>query len=562
MFLSYQNPIDITTRKIKKVLFVIALGFILTAVLTYPFIFKLSSYFDESGDYVLCSWILKYNFEAIKSGRIFSQAAYFNANQFYPAGNSLAFSESIFVPGLLFSIILFLTNHFVFSVNFFIFLSFVLSFTSAFYCINKIVRNFAGSCIGAIIFAFNPLTFVHFPGHVQLMQKYFLPFVFLFAVYYFSKPTLKHAFLFFLFFTLNALSSIYFELFSLILVFIILAVYFVYNLIRKNKNYFLALLKSTFIAIPFLFILFYFNYPYVKFSQTSGIKRTLTENNANSGRIKSWLAPYNKSLIYSKLASANQSSESVLFLGVIPTILCIYGLIKIHRKDTKQHLLFFISTFLVLVTTATFTFGPVVHQNIYLPYYLVYKFFPLFEAVRAPSRFQFIFYVPFAIFAAYGTKYLVKRVGKRKNLIFFGIITLLLLENLNRLNFNDQKPMFLTVTNYQKEKTKIISLLKNKITLHLPVKPSGREDSEAQYLVWPILTNEKIMNGYSGFRPKQTDDLLDNVNRQITESKLKEFKKINLNYIILHKQLFKTTLPTVNLPVVFQDSNIIILKLK
>src|SRR3989338_374374 len=89
---------------------VILLGFILTSIFTWPFLPNLNTLYADLGDYPLVGWILAYNVDSILSGRIFDQLSYFNASQFYPWPYSLAYSEHMFIPSLIFLPIYLLSN--------------------------------------------------------------------------------------------------------------------------------------------------------------------------------------------------------------------------------------------------------------------------------------------------------------------------------------------------------------------------------------------------------------------------------------------------------------------
>jgi hypothetical protein len=537
--------------KFKTLVIITLLGTFLTIIFTYPLVLKIETYFDESGDLALCFWILNHTFEAIKSGEILNQSQYFPSGIFFPLKNTFAFSEHMFIPGLIYSSIRFIFQNLVTSFNLFLMSTFILTFISSFYVINKLVKNKLAAIIGATIFTFNPLTFAHFPGHVQLMNKYFLPLVFYFAIKFFSKPDKKLGLLLGLFFTLNALSSIYYQFFSLIMVMIIFCIY-----LQNFKKIF----KFLPLFLPFILILLWFNLPYIQVSKQYSLIRTISDIKPLSANLNAWILPSKHNLIFGNLITQPFQPERTIFPGFIASILGLFGIIHalLRKEKRRTEKLIIYSSFFTLIISFILTFGPNFKQ-INLPFYYLFNYFPFFKAIRAPSRFAFIFYITFSIFVAYATKKILN--NRFHKTIFVFLLLILTLENLNHFDYFTQKPMYSMLKIYQAQNSKIFSILNNKSTLHLPVMPSGREDSEAQYLVWPIFTNEKMMNGYSGFRPKDTDILLKDVNAGLTINKLKEFKSINLNYIVLHKNLFKSKPPKINLPVIFQDKNISIFKI-
>jgi hypothetical protein len=179
--------------KIKSFIGIIIIGFLLTVIFTYPFITKLFVHYNDGSDFAVNGFIFAYNYNAILSGKIFNQDKYFNGQQFYPQPYTLAYSDHRFIPSIIFSVPYALTNNLVLSVNILTFLSFVLSFISSFYVINYFVKNKLASIIGAVVFTFNPITFVRFPVHLDLLSKYFLPPMFFFCYQFLKKPQFKSA---------------------------------------------------------------------------------------------------------------------------------------------------------------------------------------------------------------------------------------------------------------------------------------------------------------------------------------------------------------------------------
>ncbi|MDP3733283.1 MAG: hypothetical protein Q8Q91_01960, partial [Candidatus Daviesbacteria bacterium] len=316
---------------------VILLGFILTSVLTWPFLPNLNTFYGDFGDYPLVGWILAHNANAILSGEIFNQMNYFNAGQFYPWPYSLAYSEHMFIPSLIFLPIYLLSKHLVFSVNYYTFLTFVLSFTSCFFVLKYFVKNAWASFFGSMVFTFNPMIYSHFPSHVHLLGRFFIPFLFWACYKFLTIPSLKTATLFFLGFTLNALSGIYLQTFSLILLPIFSLPILANLLYRKNYVLLLKIFKLSFTGIIFLPILLYFNLPYLEFSQKEGVIRQVRELEYYSARAIDWIMPYPSNMLYGKVSKEidllreprepNNSfnySEHTLFLNFIPLILALF----------------------------------------------------------------------------------------------------------------------------------------------------------------------------------------------------------------------------------------------
>lgn len=560
-------------------LLVAFIGFILTTILTWPFLSNINGFYRVRGDYPLEGWKLWYNFFSISTGRIFHQADYFNSNQFYFYPFSFAYSDNVFVPGIIFSIIYVFSKNLILSVNSYTFLTFILTFISAFYVLRYFVKNSYASAVGAVIFTFNPLTFAHFPGHIQLMNKFFLPPLLFFGYKFFTKISLKDALLFFLFFTLNSLSSAYFFIFSLIFIPLIFIPIIVKNLIRQKKDYLFKLVKYLPIGIFFLPIIIYFNYPYLEFSGKEMVTRSLAANWASSANLIDWVTPHPKNILYNNLFEyldnvrqvKNLSyAEKVLFLNIIPVILFTLGLWQILKKSKN----FFFFLIYLILSTGLLTFGPFFSISyksdnlVTLPYLYLYEYLPFLQGIRAPSRFQFIFYIIFTLVATYGVTLLLKRFKKRRMIslvISLFLVILICLENLNSYSgdLNLKSPTYIQF----KQLSGKVAFLKNKVTFHLPVYTPYDQDVEdgLAYLIWLPQTQENMLNGFSGYFPNDWNKLMIKFKEGINKDNIKTAKALGVQYLVIHKDMlnknFKMDVTNIGKSTVFEDQNIRIINL-
>ena len=111
----------------------------------------------------------------------------------------------------------------------------------------------------------------------------------------------------------------------------------------------------------------------------------------------------------------------------------------IKNKNHKKDIL--LSFGILFLLSFVFTFGPFFQgwnnpgsTDIKLPYSYLYEYIPFFKGIRAPTRFQYIFYVPFSLFVAFGYLFLKEKV-KNVNLmkvLFLCFMAILFIENFNR----------------------------------------------------------------------------------------------------------------------------------
>lgn len=544
--------------KILKHFLVIILAIVLTTVLTWPFALNLRNYYADSGDYVGIGSTLWWSYESLLNGRILNSQQYFNGFQLYPMPYTLAFNDHFIFPSFIFGLFFILTNNFVFSVNLLSFTALVLSFISCFYVLNYFLKNSYASLVGAVIFTFNPITFAQFPQHAYLFFRFLLPPLFLFAYRFFKMTKPKDAFFLGLLFTLNALTVIYYQIYSMFLLMVLAATYIFINLFNKNFSYVFMLIKNGLVILVFIPLLLYFNLPYLEFNNLEGAKRSIEQNIYYSARVADWFSPPRSSLLYKDFSYALNSKrfdlekqdnyyheEHNLFLNFIPMFLFAVS-IKHFLKKRKQFLKLYLTSplpffFTILLITLLMTFGPVftgwdgTRGDFKLPFYYFYEYLPFGKGVRVPTRFQFIFYLPFALFCAYGALFLFNKIKRYFFAVFMIIMVLLVIENINIFSFDTTSYILPKVEKLSQNSE--LSFLRDKNVLHLPIIFPDFVQTEGVYHNWRIVTGEKIVNMHSGYNPQDQINLLLKLKEGVGLNELKNLAALNVHYVILHKDL-------------------------
>lgn len=545
-------------RNLYTFLIIAALGFLLTIILTWPFINKLSDYYKDSGDYAFDGSLLYYNQLSFKTGKIFSQQEYFSGYQFYPQPQTIAYTDHLFFPSIIFSVIYWISDQFIFSVNLLTFMTFILSFTVSFYTINYFVRNTLASIIGATVYAFNPQIFARFPYHLGLLSHFFLPLVFLYAYKFFIAPNFKTAIAFGLGFTINALSGVYFQILSLLFI----PVFSLPLLISSLKETHFQALKKFIKYIPVLLIFFpillYFNKPYIEFSNQERAVRRLEETLFFSGRFINWFMANPDNLLYGNFVKGFDQvrspgsdsdgkfnyAEHTLSLNLLPSFLFVVGILYLWRKrkeDRRIRRIFY--AFLVLLIAAfILSLGPIFYgwngggPYIRMPFYYLYEWIFVLKGIRVPVRLQFIFYVPFALFISYGVYHILGKFNQRsvRLILFAGILGIIILENLH-VRAYDSRSLFLKPSYL--ENANQLTFLKDKKVLHYPVRLPKMSETSNYTLNWFPLTGSISINGYSGYISPDQVTFLQSLQKGLDEEVIKRLFVIGTNYIILHKDL-------------------------
>ena len=191
-------------------LLVLLLYTLLTLTLTYPALFFLQTKVPggpEDNFHFL--WELWYVAHAIFD---LHKSPFFDPDVFVPFGYSLIRNQDL-SPGtvLLFSP---LTHFFgeVFTYNFLILGSFVLTAFGVYLLARELWANRAAALLAGIIVGFCPYRFAHAEGHLSIVSTEWIPFFFLYLERLISKPRPKNAILAGVFFGLSAWSTWYYFL--------------------------------------------------------------------------------------------------------------------------------------------------------------------------------------------------------------------------------------------------------------------------------------------------------------------------------------------------------------
>jgi len=547
-----------------NLMLVIILALFLSIILTWPLLPNITSYYTDQGDYSLVGSNLWYNQDSLKTGRIFSPKDYWHGFQFYPQPYSLAFANNSVSPTFIFAPIYWISGNLPLSVNSYALATLVLSFITSFYMIRYFLGDkgekgnkgdrviFLASIVGAFIYTFNPQTMGRFPQHLDILGKYFLPLVFLFAYKLLEKPTLKKGLLFFLFFTLNSLTAAYYQIFSLIMLPIVALPFLIGHLRKGDWGYLGRLGRSGLVGLIFLPILLYFNLPYLQFSQQEGAYRPLEATPFFSARINDWFVPSPDNMFYSGWVKSMEPlrepkddrnilnyEEHTLFTGILPLILFILGF-KYFLKQKNGRIYFL----LLLILPFILTFGPFAgykEDGFRLPFYYLYKFVPALEGIRSPTRFEFLFFIPFALIASFGVKWILEKKAGKRGVWVIGIIgVILILENLTIKNFDIRSQSLKLVADTGIEN---LNFLKNSAVLHFPIYSTEDADvfgKNSAYTNWATQTGEKIVNGNTSYLPPDQLGLLASFQQGFNEKGIGILSALGVDYIIVHKNLLQT----------------------
>ncbi|HMF97964.1 MAG TPA: glycosyltransferase family 39 protein, partial [Vicinamibacterales bacterium] len=143
---------------------------VLTAVMTYPQIFHMNDGVHDEGDPLLVTWVLGWVAHQLPR----APAHLFDANIFYPERNTLAYSETLLVPGTIVAPLHWLGVGPILIYNLVFLSGFAMSGVGVALLVRRLTGNAGAAILAGIVFAFPPYRIDHY-AHLQLQQTQFIP---------------------------------------------------------------------------------------------------------------------------------------------------------------------------------------------------------------------------------------------------------------------------------------------------------------------------------------------------------------------------------------------------
>lgn len=398
-------------------LFVVFL--ILITVVFRTLVFNISTNLPDWRDYALSNWIMYQDIHHIENGNF---SHFFDTNAFYPNNRySLLFADTFLPQALIELPFLAVTRNIILAFNITFLIVLILNYLSSFLFWKIIFKKSLISFFGALFVVFSPFFYLEY-GHFQILNFWPLFFSLYFLLRANKNSSTRNLIFSGLFLSIQFLASVYISVFLIFIIFI----YYLVKSITQGKI--LTYLKHLAIIFAvFLLICGIFIKGYIDMRGYYNIQRDIREYINYSASLSDYIFtnPINsivhKSPLMNFWNSFNKNSGTeTAFPGFLISILAIYGLFTLKREkgvlSFKINLTFLDGFFLILLLSGfIFSLGPRLKFNgvySYIPtlYYPLIKIVPFLEAIRAPVRWSFLFYLGTIFFALQGIEKLSKEL--------------------------------------------------------------------------------------------------------------------------------------------------------
>ena len=356
---------------------VVAGAFVLTAALTYPLVPKIDRVGRLNTDDGRWSiWVVAWVAESL----IVDPGSLYDANIFYPARNTLAYSEANLGAGLLATPAWGLTGNPYLAHNTVVVVAFVLAVAGAYYLVRYLSGSREAAAVAGVLFGFCPFIFAR-TAHIQLLLTAGLPFAMLAFHRLLDRPTLGRALALGAILFAQALSCAYYGIFAGLMVGLATLFFSATRGLWRSPRYWLLIGVAAAVAVG-LTLPFFLPYTHV---QDQGLGRTLDDARVYSANATAWLA--SSAWAHRWWLDAIEGFSEVLFPGVLTLVAGVAGAWIVWRTPAGSSpppgLARDVAGFYALLAVLAFwaSLGPDAGL-----YWVLFETIPVFALLRAPAR--------------------------------------------------------------------------------------------------------------------------------------------------------------------------------
>ncbi len=505
---------------------------LLTLALFYPYSFNLRSTLPNSVDPVFYAWNITHNVQSAFHG--FKDLM--DTNIFYPEGNTIALSDTLFSQSILSAPILLLTKNPVLTENLYLFATFPLAAISMFLLSYYLTGNSIASILSGLFYAFSYPRLSQI-GHLPALSSQWLPLVFLYLIRFLREAKFKYLLLLFFWYFLSITSTMYFGVFLIPLSFITICTEFKQNMRLLFRQFLIILIPAAIILTLALF-------PYIRLrAEYPGIRRSLEDAARLSAQTRDYLTVLPTSWL-GDLGLPIDTNERPLYPTLTLLILGFSALVLTEKKNRRTVLGFF----LISASALVLSLGPKI-GSLNMPYYYLYKVYPLLESIRVPARFSIFVILGLSVCAAFTLANILKRTKHMTVAVFIGLLFLTEVWQINvpyvRVPQWNEIPDVYQYLEKQSDDSVIVELplhpewngVRMEDQLNLTYEEAKENDVfalEAYRTYFSSFHRKRMLNGYSGYFPTIYHDNSIALDAFPSREAISTLQKQRVRYIVVH----------------------------
>ena len=514
-----------TRRTVAFLALTVVLFVALTAVMTYPQVLRMSDGVHDPADPLMVTWVLSWVAHQLP----IAPAHIFDANIFYPERNTLAYSETLLVPGLLAAPLSWLGVAPIPIYNLVFLSGFALSGVGVALLVRRLTGNSGAAIVAGLVFAFPPYRIDHY-AHLQLQQTQFIPLALWAFHRLLDSGRVRDGVLLGVFTACQMLSCMYYGIFLVPYLAVVCGTLLIAKR-RVTRTQLAALAAAAaIVAVAMIPV----GRAHLAARKVVG-ERGRAEVAQNSATWRNYLAPPEVNAVYGKVFARFMDPERRLFPGFVAVLLALVGVFSPRngsRQTTHTHdrmlsedgaarLAYALG--LLLAFDVSLGFNGIVYRGLY-------DYFLPFRALRIPARMGLMVGFSLAVLAGYGAARITDRLrsekARRVALTLIGV--LMLVEYAST-----PLPLWAAPRHPPESYADLVRDAGDGPTSVIFEFPTGAME-DPEYLYYSTFHWQHLVNGYSGFFPPSYVKIVNAVRGFPDEASLNVIKSHGARYLVIH----------------------------
>jgi hypothetical protein len=495
-----------TARPWLRRLAITTLFILLTGVMTWPMARVLASRSVDHFDVFFNIWRLAW----VQHALVTSPLNLFDANQFHPERNVLAYSDAMLVEGLTAAPLFAAGLRPVLIHNLMLLGAMAASGVAMFTLARYLSGSTAAAIIAGIVFAFAPYRFAHLM-HLELQWTMWIPWAFLAMQRTLETGRLKFGLLTGAFIALQIGSSIYYGLFLVSLLPLAGAVQLVRMPPSQRMKTIGALAAGAAIAVSVAAL---YSRPYRDARARVGV-RSINDVSSHSAIPADYRLVSEGNLLYGSRRTG--PTELALFPGYAPLVLAIVGVVLARPSAVV------FSYVLGMLLAFDLSLGL---NGIVYP--LLYEHVGAFKGLRAPARASIFFLAFLGVLAARGCAFILKPLpilARPAVLLVIGAVVLVeyWVAPLRLWPYPERPPLY-----------EFLARQPDGVVAEFPI-VQGLPAQDARYVYMSTFHWKRLINGYSGYQPPSYIERLQRLSTFPAPDALAELRADGVRYVVIHE---------------------------
>ncbi len=481
---------------------------------------------DPFGDPLLNAWILAWDADRMRHGL----QGLWQAPMFYPAPDTLAWSEHLLGIAVFFAPVYWLTANPVLVYNIALLGSVVLAGMGMYLLTRDLTARSDAAWIAGLLYCCLPYRVAHLP-HLQVLYAGWMPLALLALHRYFRTGSRGALAGFVLAYVLTALSNGYY-LFFLAVPVAIVSLWHIAVAIAQRGPFLRYARDLTLSAVVVALALAPVVLVYLRVRATQGFSRTVAEMSRYSATPGAYGSISSNLRVWRDILPVG-GGETELFPGALLTLLACAGLAAGWRTRTIgiYGTVAVVAFVLTLGPRPDFGFGRLETG----PYDWLLLLLPGLDGLRVPARFAMVGFLGLSVLAAFGAAWLTpsRRVVARG---VFALASAAAVAEGIPITRPERFPV-----NGMRDEQAAYQWLRSEPRGPMLVLPVGWTAEGTRYLIGTLTHGNTIVNGYSGYSWKLEDFFGGPLSVELVNAGelLRAARAVGLRYLVVHRTLYE-----------------------